>query len=272
MSISLWPEGVRCCAVLSFDLDAELFWGVWFGEKTSVLDRSQGKYGPRVGLGRILAMLERHNLEATFFVPGRVAEQYPESVRLIAGTGHEIAHHGYNHENFGNLTASEQREVIKKGAKALEAVTGRKPLGARLVPGEETAELLHEAGYLYSSILMDADLPYRHVIGGKATDLIELPTTFALNDSSCFSVSFGLTKPVLTPGIVEAMYLEEFEAEYEEGGFCMFMLHPQLIGRPGRLRMLERVVEHMNSRKDVLFTTAEKVAERCRQVLPRLRG
>ena len=99
---------------------------------------------------------------------------------------------------------------------------------------------------------MDAEMPYRHVIDGKASDLIELPTTFALNDSSCFAYSFGLAKPLLTPGIVEAMYLEEFEAEYEERGFCMFMLHPQLIGRPGRLRMLERVVTHMKSRGDVL--------------------
>ena len=151
----------------------------------------------------------------------------------------------------------------------LEAVIRRAPRGTRLIPGEDTAAILHENGYLYSSIMMDAETPYRHVIDGKASDLIELPTTFALNDSSCFAYSFGLAKPLLTPGIVEAMYLEEFEAEYEERGFCMFMLHPQLIGRPGRLRMLERVVTHMKSRGDVLFTTAEKVAERCRQVLPR---
>jgi len=267
--MSLWPEGVRCCAVLSFDLDADLFWSVWLNGKPTLLDRSQGEYGPRVGLPRILAMLARHDLEATFFVPGRIAERYPDAVSAIAEAGHEIAHHGHNHEDFSKLSAAEQREVLAQGSRALEAVTGRVPRGTRLIPGENTAAILHEAGYLYASIMMDAEMPYRHVIDGKASDLIELPTTFALNDSSCFAYSFGLAKPLLTPGIVEAMYLEEFEAEYEESGFCMFMLHPQLIGRPGRLRMLERVVIHMKSRGDVLFTTAEKVAERCRQVLPR---
>jgi len=137
------------------------------------------------------------------------------------------------------------------------------------MPGAETAAILCTRGYLYSSILMDAEMPYRHVINGHSTELIELPVTFAFNDSTCFAYTYGLAKPLLTPGIVEAMYREEFEALYAEGGFCMFMLHPQLIGRPGRLRMLERVVTHMKSRGDVLFTTAEKVAERCRQVLPR---
>jgi peptidoglycan/xylan/chitin deacetylase (PgdA/CDA1 family) len=268
----MWPEGVRCCAVLSFDLDAELFWSVWLDRKPTLLDRSQGEYGPKVGLPRILAMLARHDLPATFFVPGWVAEKYPDAVGRITDAGHEIAHHGYHHENFATLSAAAQREVLSAGARALEAATGRTPRGSRLIPGEDTAAILREAGYLYSSIMMDAEMPYRHMIDGQPSDLIELPVTFAFNDSSVFAYTFGLAKPLLTPRVVEAMYLDEFEALYAEGGFCMFMFHPQLIGRPGRLRMLERVVTYMNARSDVLFTTAEKVADRCRQVLPREEG
>jgi peptidoglycan/xylan/chitin deacetylase (PgdA/CDA1 family) len=113
--MSLWPEGVRCCAVLSFDLDADLFWSVWLNGKPTLLDRSQGEYGPRVGLPRILAMLARHDLEATFFVPGRIAERYPDAVAAIAEAGHEIAHHGHNHEDFSKLSAAEQREVLARG-------------------------------------------------------------------------------------------------------------------------------------------------------------
>ena len=157
----------------AFDLDADLFWSVWLNGKPTLLDRSQGEYGPRVGLPRILAMLARHDLEATFFVPGRIAERYPDAVSAIAEAGHEIAHHGHNHEDFSKLSAAEQREVLARGARALEAVTGRVPRGSRLIPGEDTAAILHEAGYLYASIMMDAEMPYRHVIDGKASDLIE---------------------------------------------------------------------------------------------------
>jgi peptidoglycan/xylan/chitin deacetylase (PgdA/CDA1 family) len=267
--MSLWPKAARCCAVLSFDLDAELFWTVWTDRKPNLIELSLGQYGPKVGLPRILAMLARQALPATFFVPGWVAEQYPEAVRRIAEAGYELGYHGYLHEDFSRLSAAQQREVLSSGERALAAVTGRKPRGARLMPGEETGGILRDAGYLYSSILMDADLPYRRVIDGQPSDLIELPVTFSFNDSSVLAYSFGIAKPLLTPRQVEALYLDEFDALYEEGGFCMFMLHPQVIGRPAALAMLERVITRMKSRAGVLFTTAEEVAEHCRKTLPR---
>lgn len=264
-----WPKGVRCPVVLSFDLDAELLWKVWLKGKPSIIDTSQGRYGPRVGLPRVLSMLRRQGIKATFFVPGWVAEKYPDSVEQVVKEGHEIAHHGYEHEDCSRLGREEERAMLRKGSKVLERVSGRRPRGFRLMPGKNTFELLAEEGFLYDSVLMDDDQPYRISIGGKPSGLVELPVCFAFNDTAYFVYTFGMAKPLLTPREVELIYKDEFDALYEEGRYCMFMLHPQLIGRASRLAMLERTIAHTKLSPGVWFATAEEVAEHCQRTLPR---
>lgn len=263
-----WPDGVRCPVVISFDVDAEFLWKVWLTRKPSPIDVSQGVYDVKAGVPRVLSMLERQRIKSTFFIPGRVAEEYPEMAREIAEGGHEIAHHGYLHEDCSKLTMSEERRMLVKGNEALKRVVERKPVGARLSLGENSIRLLAEAGFLYESTLMDDDKPYRIEVGGKPTKMIELPVCFAFNDTSYFAYTFGLGKPFLTPREVEAVYRDEFDAMYREGGYCMFMLHPQIIGRASRLDMLERVIEYMKSKEGVWFATAAEVAGHCGKVLP----
>jgi peptidoglycan/xylan/chitin deacetylase (PgdA/CDA1 family) len=213
-------------------------------------------------------MLQRQNIKATFFVPGWIAMQYPELIRRVADEGHEIAHHGFLHEDCSTLSLDEEREMLLKGSAALKQVTGNNPRGFRLIPSKNTFPLLHEAGFLYDSTLMDHDQPYRIHQNGKPIDLIELPVCFAFNDTSYFAYTFGLAKPFLTPRTVEQVYKDEFDAMYHERKYCMFMLHPQVIGRASRLAMLERTIEYMKTRDGVWFTTAQQVAEHCKKVLP----
>ncbi len=267
-----WPKRVRCPVVLSFDVDAELLWKVWMDREPSLIDVSQGVYGPRVGLPRVLKMLKRQGVKGTFFVPGWIAERYPEEIRQVVRDGHEVAHHGYMHEDCSRLTIEEERKMISNGSDALERVTGKMVRGFRLIPGKNTLRLLAEAGFLYDSTLMDDDQPYRLSLDGKPTDLIELPVCFAFNDTSYFAYTFGMAKPLLTPREVEWVYNDEFDAMYEEGRYCMFMLHPQVIGRASRLAMLERTIERMKKKEGVWFATAEEVAQYCGEVLPRREG
>ena len=264
----IWQSGVRCPVVLSFDLDAELLWKVWLKTEPTMIDSSLGVYGPKVALPRILSILRRHEIKATFFVPGWIAEKYHEEVKQIAHEGHEIAHHGYLHEDFSKLSIEEQRKALKMGSDALRHVTGKEPRGFRAIPNENTFKLLSEAGFLYASDLMDSDVPYRVRVEGRTSDLIQLPTSFAFNDTAYFAFTFGMTKPLLTARDVETIYTDEFEVLYEESKYCMFMLHPQVIGRPARAAMLERTIEHMKRRPGVWFATAEAVAEYCRKNLP----
>lgn len=262
-----WPNGVKCPVVLSFDVDAELLWKIWLDKEPSLIDVSQGVYGPRVGLPRVLAMLGRQGIRGTFFVPGVIAERYPDEIAEISKQGHEVAHHGYGHEDCSKLGVEEERRMITKGSSVLEKVTGKRPRGFRLVPSKNTTRLLLESEFLYDSILMDDDQPYMVPLDGRPSDLVELPTCFAFNDTSYFAYTFGMAKPFLTPREVEWVYKDEFDALYAEGRYCMFMLHPQIIGRASRLAMLERTIEHMKSRQGVWFATAEEVAEHCRRVL-----
>ena len=214
-----WPDGVRCPVVISFDVDAEFLWKVWLTRKASPIDVSQGTYDVKVGVPRVLLMLRRQGIKSTFFVPGRVAETYPEMVRQIAREGHEIAHHGYLHEDCAKLSVKEERRMLARGSEVLERVAGREPKGARLSLGENSLRLLAEAGFLYESTLMDDDKPYRIEIGGKPRRMIELPVCFAFNDTSYFAYTFGMGKPFLTPREVEAVYRDEFDAMYREGGY-----------------------------------------------------
>jgi peptidoglycan-N-acetylglucosamine deacetylase len=262
-----WPDGVVCPVVLSFDLDAELLWNVWLTREPSPIDVSQGVYGPKVGVPRILDMLSRQGVKATFFIPGAIAERYPEAAKEIASAKHEIAHHGYLHEDCSKLTKEEERAMLVRGSEALFKVTGVRPKGARLSLGKTTISNLDEMGFEYESTLMDDDQPYRIQVGGRSSRMIELPVCFAFNDTSYFAYTFGLAKPFLTPREVEAVYRDEFDAMYREQKYCMFMLHPQVIGRASRLDMLERTVQYMKSKPGVWFATALEVAEHCQRAL-----
>ena len=164
--------------VLSFDVDAELLWKVWLDQEPSITDISQGVYGPKVGLPRILDMLKRQGIKATFFVPGWVAEKYQEQIKRIAAEGHEIAHHGYLHEDCSKLTIKQERAMLIRGSEALKRVTGKSPGGARLVLGKNTLRLLSEMGFEYESTLMDDDEPYRVQINGKAQKIDRTPGLF----------------------------------------------------------------------------------------------
>jgi peptidoglycan/xylan/chitin deacetylase (PgdA/CDA1 family) len=102
--------------MLTFDVDAETF---WTSKDPKSLERpvilSQGQYGPRTGVPRILEFLDRHGIRATFFMPGQTVERYPEMTRDIQARGHEIAHHSYDHvspETF--TTAGEERSMMER--------------------------------------------------------------------------------------------------------------------------------------------------------------
>jgi peptidoglycan/xylan/chitin deacetylase (PgdA/CDA1 family) len=260
-----WPKGIKCPIVLSFDVDAELLWNVWLSKRPSFLDLSMGVYGPKVGLPRLLSILERQEVKATFFVPGWVAEKYPEEISKIVKKGHEIANHCYKHENNESVTSyDKERKIIERGSKALKNVTGQTPLGFRMGTSRNTRRILLDLGFLYDSSVMDSDEP--HFIDnntkGGGERLVELPVSFAFNDTSYFVFSFNNpSKPLLTPRLVYEVFQDEFDVLYDEQKYCMFMLHPEVIGRAARAAMLERTIQYIKERPGVWFATAKEVAE-----------
>ena len=173
-----WPAGKTAAACFTFDVDAES--AILAADPASAGRRSvmsHQAYGPRTGVPRLLGMLDRTGIRATFFVPGYTAERWPAVIRSIRDAGHEIAHHGYLHESVADLTPAAEEAVLLSGLAALDAAIGVMPSGWRAPMWEaswSSAELLRRHGFRYDSSLMDADRPYL-LAAGDGGSIVELP-------------------------------------------------------------------------------------------------
>ena len=279
-------ETAAATVCLSFDFDAISLWvGPYAARSPSVISR--GEFGA-VGVRRILALLEREAIPATFFVPGHTAETYPDLVRAIVATGHEIGHHGYLHENPLALETREaERDVLLRGLDALDTVAGVRPVGYRSPAWDNspfTVELLLEEEFRYESSLMGDDFspgwcrvgdrhqPDGPYLFGDPVDLVEMPVSWILDDFPHFEyVSLrpgGLRLPGLSAASkVEEIWRDEFTYMRREvpGGTMTLTMHPQTIGRGHRMLMLERLIALYRSHHGVRFATLADAAERFRR-------
>lgn len=244
---------------MSVDFDAE---EVWIGEDPVNEQRpgvlSQGAYGPRIAVPLLLDLFAELSMAATFFVPGRDAERHPDSVRRILAAGHEVGHHGYTHRSPTSMTEAEEAEELRAGSVALQSL-GADVRGYRSPSWDfspVTARLLQEAGLEYSSNLMDDVQPYRHV----GTALVELPVHWTLDDAPHFWFDASTWNKTIRSGAeVERIWLEEIRGIEALGGLAVLTVHPFLIGRPGRLPALRRVLEHVTRQSDAWIATAAEV-------------
>jgi peptidoglycan-N-acetylglucosamine deacetylase len=258
----MWPDGKRFGVAFTFDFDAE---EVWIGEnpansgKPGVL--SQGTYGARVAVPLILELLRRHGVTATFFVPGRVAERHPERVRTIVEAGHELAHHGYTHTSPTRLSPDEEHDELVKARSILEsfgvAVRGYRSPSWDFSP--HTLELLASEGFAYSSNLMSDIRPFRH----EGSPIVELPVHWILDDAAHFWFDIDTwTKKISTVPEVRTIWEAELEGIRRLGGLFNLTMHPQIIGRPGRLPLLEEMIRLVDSLDDAWVTTLGEIASR----------
>lgn len=263
-----WPEGKRIAVMLTFDFDAELLRHSVIGKKEiGFSDRSRGLYGPHEGLARCLAMLERQQIRSTFFVPGKIAEEYPAQVRAIAQAGHELAYHGYDHDARPGIPEAEEEDNMARSEKLLEAAAGEKVVGYRGpldMMQECSLSLLQKRGYLYGSTLKDCDWAYVHEECAPETPVVELPTEPGIDDFSYFYFSYADEKTITCSypaDYVYGIWKEYFDELASEGDKVMVLkLHPQLIGRTSRIRMVERLVLYMKQ-NGAWITTCREAAQ-----------
>ncbi len=262
-----WPEGFTAAACLTFDLDAEA--AVLTADPASV-DRmspmSHQSYGPLVGIPRILDLLGRHGLRATFFVPGYSAHRYPAVVRAIAEAGHEIAHHSYFHENTAGMDAKTEADMIDLGLRALWDVAGVRPTGYRAPMWEltyNTPRILADRGFVYDSSLMDSDYPYLLAVPGDGADhLVEIPVWWGLDDWEQYAFLPDLigSGVIESPAKVMEMWSLELEATHRFGTAFVLTCHPFLTGRPARALALEHLIERMRATPGLWLPTMGELA------------
>jgi peptidoglycan/xylan/chitin deacetylase (PgdA/CDA1 family) len=265
MSPFPWPNAARCAVMLTFDFDAETLWLSRDPEnarRPGVL--SQGVYGAKTGVLKILEVLRDEELRATFFTPGWTAEKYRDRMEAMVAGGHEIGHHGYLHEWIDPDYPDKEREALEKGLESLERAVGIRPVGYRS-PGGETSNnmiaLLREYGFLYDSSLMDQITPYRHLLPDGTRGPIELPWHWSLDDAPYALFSMKSPRPIMTNDHILNIWKQEFSEIYRWGGLFNVIMHPQVTGRPSRIAMLRDLIAYIRRFPNVWFATGQEVAE-----------
>lgn len=257
-----WPGGARCAVALSFDSDHETN-ELRDGGK-SIGRMAWGQYGNRVGVPRIAALLDRHGVKATFYVPAVAALTHPDEQRGLVAAGHEIGIHGWIHELNSVLPYEAERDLMMRAAETLEKITGVRPVGLRTPSWDfspNTLRIEAEMGLLYDSSLMADEDCYELVLEGKPTGIVELPVEWVRDDAVYFMMHrFQSLRPYTPPADVFDIFRREFDAAYEEGGIFQLTCHPHIIGYRSRIWIIDELIRHAKSKPGVWFGTHAEVA------------
>lgn len=270
------PKSKLSCCV-TFDFDAMSSWiGSMKSNNPSMISR--GQFGA-VAIPRLLALLENFKIPATFAVPGHTAYAYPKLVEKIRDHGHELAHHGWVHENPAAFDEAGERRVLEKGLEALERVAGVRPSGYRSPAWDlspRTVDLLIEYGFTYESSCMGHDFyPYYLRSGdrwsldsayhfGTTVDLVELPVTWMLDDFPAAEFVLGMNTGLQAPSQMEENWRADFDFACRDcpGGIFTLTMHPQTIARGRYFLLLERFLAYLAAHPGIQFETMGEYAAR----------
>jgi peptidoglycan/xylan/chitin deacetylase (PgdA/CDA1 family) len=217
---------------------------------------SERVYGVTRGLPRIVGLLDELGHKATFYVPGVTADRHRDEIRSLVELGQDLGHHGHTHRSPDTLTGDEQRREIEAGLASL-ARLGAAARGYRAPAWELTATtlaLLGEYDFAYDSSLMGDDRPYALKVGERS--LLELPVHWTLDDAPYFAADPGNDRLL-------RVWQRELDLAAEEERLITLTLHPDILGRPHRIDVLRRILEHAESLGMTTFTHAEVAATRC---------
>jgi peptidoglycan/xylan/chitin deacetylase (PgdA/CDA1 family) len=260
-----WPNGARCAACVSFDMDADSL--IHLAHPADSYRRLSGismlQYGPEVAIPRIVETYRQLQIQQTFFVPAWCIEHYPGAVETILAGGHEIGHHGYIHEHPNELTPDEEAHWLDVGIEIIQAATGKRPRGWRAPlynMSEVSPALLAERGFVYDASLMGDDIPY--ILQTAKGDLVEIPAHWGVDDWPQFvqSIDLDYLMPVRAATDGWRAFEQEFEAAYKHGGLWIAVVHPFATGRLARWDHVARFLERQVARGDVWFAPMEEIA------------
>ena len=255
-----WPHGARVAVALSFDVDNATVPLAHADLGSEVISR--GQYGAIDGLPRVLRVLERQSVPASFFIPAVSAALNPEMIpSILSHKRHEIGVHGWIHEHLGTLNdEAEERRLLNQAIELLTKAIGRRPVGYRApswAMSRYTMQQVKEAGFLYDSSLMASDDAYEVTIDGQPSGVVELPIERILDDAPYYGAASG---SLPSPELVDQILRAEFDVAYQEGGLYVLTMHPHFTGHRSRALWLEKLIEYMKSKPGVWFATHEQVA------------
>jgi peptidoglycan/xylan/chitin deacetylase (PgdA/CDA1 family) len=269
----------RHIVCLTFDFDAMS--GFIARGMTSPTPVSRGEFGADVATPRLLALLKKYKIETSWYIPGHTLETYPARCKEVFDAGHEIGHHGWTHVPPALLARQQEEEGLVRANAQIKKLTGRNARGYRSPSWDlspHSVELLLKHGFIYDSSMMGDDYtPYRvrqgdvieldkPVVFGKTTKLIEMPISWTLDDYPHFE--FIRTKEWILPGLMNTnLVLENWVNDFLylkknlKWGVITYTFHPFVIGRGGRMLMLEKLIKKLKDQGAVFMTLENAVTE-----------
>ncbi len=256
-----WPDGARVAMAISFDVDNDTI-TIARNAAPSIGAMSQGEYGARVGLRRVVDLVDQHRIPASFFIPTVSIMLAPEMVDVIQTSGrHEFGVHGWIHELNTELDADTERELVTRALAYLEEVTGTRPVGYRAPSwnfSPNTLDIIRGLGFLYEGSLMADDRPYELLANGEPTGLVELPVEWILDDAPLLNPRGSSYTP---PRKLLQIYIDEFDKAWEEGTMFLLTTHPHIVGHRSRIIILEELIAHIQAKGGAWFATHQQIAE-----------
>jgi peptidoglycan/xylan/chitin deacetylase (PgdA/CDA1 family) len=270
-----WPEGARLALSLVVNVEEGAEQSPRDGDRTpdpvdelgvtlktavrNAGNESNYAYGISAGGPRVLALLARHRVRATFTAAALALERAPELARAIVAGGHEVCAHGHRWVHQFRMDEDEERQFIRRAVASIESTTGRRPHGwlSRYLVTPNTRRLLAEDGFTYHMDDYSADAPFWDVAGGRA--ILVLPYALDSNDMKMW------TAPALTPRAWLEYAIDTFDVLHEEGASQPRMMslgvHLRIIGRPGRIGALDRFLQHVRATPRVWVAPRVEIAE-----------
>jgi peptidoglycan-N-acetylglucosamine deacetylase len=255
-----WPHGARVAVLLTFDDDTQA--PLLRDGTTEPTALSASDYGAQTGTPRLLEILDRHKVPATFFVTGVDSLIHPEMVPSILKSGrNEIGIHGWIHEYTPGLDSeAEEERLLDKAIARIRSLAGKQPAGYRAPSwafSPYTMDLIRKKGFVYDSSLQNSEVPYRILANGQDTGVIELPIDWTLTETPYL----GAEGHMPSPDLLFALYRQEFDGAYKEGTVFILTLHPYLSGHRAPMQHLDDFIAYMQSKPGVWFATCGELAE-----------
>ena len=259
-----WPNGARVAVMLTFDDDTQSF--LLRDGTTEATALSAPDYGAQTGTPRLLEILDRHQVPATFFVTGVDSLIHPELVASLLKSGrNEIGIHGWIHEYPPGLDSEDEEErLLDKAIARISSITGKKPAGYRAPSwafSPYTMELIRKKGFAYDSSLQSSEVPYKILAKGQDTGVVEIPIDWTLTETPYL----GAMGHMPSPDLLFDLYKQEFDGAYKEGTTFILTLHPYLSGHRSPMQHLDELITYMQSKPGVWFTTCGQLAEYVRK-------
>src|SRR5579864_2263986 len=256
-----WPNGAKVAVGLSFDVDnatADLATGTLISENIS-----RGEYGAVDGVPRILRLLDKYQIPASFFIPAVSHLLHPQMIPAILASGrHEVGVHGWIHEHLPSVNdAAAEQDMLNRAIETLTKALGKRPVGYRAPSwqfSQWTMKQVKDAGFLYDSCLFTRNAAYEILLDKQPTGVVELPIERIVDDFPYYGGATNGGMP--SPDDVEKVFQSEFDVAYDEGGLFILTMHPHITGHRSRAAGLEKLIVHMKSKGNVWFATHEQIA------------